>query len=77
LVLFSFCSVGFIYLAERESSSNMYVEPFSASVWCSSLIVGVILAIAQRVTARHLEEKDGAVIGVLATWLQQGKRNEN
>ncbi|KAI5631388.1 hypothetical protein NE865_15905 [Phthorimaea operculella] len=63
--------VGFTYLAERESSTNMYVEPFSAGVWWSCLGIGLILAVAQRVTAKRVEEKEGAFIGVLATWLQQ------
>ncbi|KAJ2942974.1 hypothetical protein O0L34_g15165 [Tuta absoluta] len=63
--------VGFTYLAERESSTNMYVEPFSAGVWWSCLGIGVILAVAQRITAKRDEEKEGAFIGVLATWLQQ------
>ncbi|KAI5632210.1 hypothetical protein NE865_15081 [Phthorimaea operculella] len=55
----------------RESSTNMYVEPFSAGVWWSCLGIGLILAVAQRVTAKRVEEKEGAFIGVLATWLQQ------
>ncbi|KAL0867568.1 hypothetical protein ABMA27_008337 [Loxostege sticticalis] len=66
-----FISVGFTYLAERESSSNMYVEPFTAGVWWSCLAIGITLAIAQRMASRKREDKDGAFIAVLATWLQQ------
>lgn len=65
-------SVGFTYLSERESSSNMYVEPFTAGVWWSCLAIGCSLALAQRVSSRSQEEKDGSFYAVLATWLQQG-----
>ncbi|XP_063832883.1 uncharacterized protein LOC135082060 [Ostrinia nubilalis] len=64
-------SVGFTYLAERESSSNMYVEPFTAACWWTCLGIGVTLALAQRVAARGKQEKEGAFMAVLATWLQQ------
>ncbi|XP_059054138.1 uncharacterized protein LOC131848332 [Achroia grisella] len=64
-------SVGFTYLAERDSSSNMYIQPFTTSVWWTCLVIGIILALAQRFTARKAEEKEGAYMSVLATWLQQ------
>ncbi|RVE53965.1 hypothetical protein evm_001368 [Chilo suppressalis] len=64
-------SVGFTYLAERESSSNMYVEPFTAAVWGCCLVVGVTLALALWLTSRNMEEREGAFMAVLATWLQQ------
>ncbi|KOB77242.1 putative ionotropic receptor IR4 [Operophtera brumata] len=50
----------------------MYVEPFTAGVWWSCLAIGCILAVAQRVSSRSQEEKDGSYCAVLATWLQQG-----
>lgn len=50
----------------------MYVEPFTAGVWWTCLGIGLVLAVSQRITARKPEEKEGAFIGVLATWLQQG-----
>nr|AOG12849.1 ionotropic receptor [Eogystia hippophaecolus] len=64
-------SVGFTYLAERASSSNMFVEPFSPGVWWTCLAIAVLLSFAQRLTAREPMEKEGAYIAVLATWLQQ------
>ncbi|XP_037872511.2 uncharacterized protein LOC101735556 [Bombyx mori] len=64
-------SVGFTYLAERESSSNMYVEPFATVVWWSCLAIGLVLTAAQWLTSRSQLEKDGACITVLASWLQQ------
>ncbi|KAG6461429.1 hypothetical protein O3G_MSEX012626 [Manduca sexta] len=63
--------VGFSYLAERESSSNMFVEPFAVSVWWACLGMGFILVLAQKVTSRTRMEKDGAFFTVLATCLQQ------
>nr|XP_032527242.1 ionotropic receptor 75a-like [Danaus plexippus plexippus] len=64
-------SVGFTYLAERESNNNMFLEPFTPKVWLCCLGLFVILALAQRATARTKHEKDGAYIAVLATTLQQ------
>ncbi|XP_052752084.1 uncharacterized protein LOC113521088 [Galleria mellonella] len=64
-------SVGFTYLAERDSSSNMYIQPFDSSVWWSCLVIGFTLALAQRITASNSEEKAEAFMSVLATWLQQ------
>nr|AMM70660.1 ionotropic receptor 31a [Heliconius melpomene rosina] len=63
--------VGFTYLAERESSSNMFLEPFTVNVWWCCLILFLILAAAQKVTAKSKEEKEGAYIATLATFLQQ------
>ncbi|KAF9795718.1 hypothetical protein SFRURICE_018846 [Spodoptera frugiperda] len=63
--------VGFTYLAERESSSNMYLEPFSPAVWWSCLAMMAILALVERVTSKTPREKDGAFYTVLTTWLQQ------
>ncbi|XP_041972186.1 ionotropic receptor 75a-like [Aricia agestis] len=63
--------VGFTYLAERESSSNMFAEPFTAGVWWCCLALFIILAFAQRVTSKTPFEKEGAYIAVLATSLQQ------
>lgn len=72
--MFFFTSVGFTYLAERESNNNMFLEPFTPKVWLCCLGLFVILALAQRATARTKHEKDGAYIAVLATTLQQGVR---
>ncbi|XP_045503576.1 ionotropic receptor 75a-like [Colias croceus] len=63
--------VGFTYLAERESSNNMFMAPFTVMVWYCSLALFAILLIAQRVTAKSSMEKEGAYIAVLATFLQQ------
>ncbi|KAJ8713078.1 hypothetical protein PYW08_008382 [Mythimna loreyi] len=63
--------VGFTYLSERESSSNMYLEPFSPAVWWSCLAMMAILAIVERITSKSPKEKDGALYTVLTTWLQQ------
>nr|AOE48001.1 putative ionotropic receptor IR2 [Athetis lepigone] len=63
--------VGFTYLAERESSSNMYLEPFSPGVWWSCLAMMGILALVEWITAKSPKEKDGALYTVLTTWLQQ------
>ncbi|CAG9791623.1 unnamed protein product [Diatraea saccharalis] len=49
----------------------MYVEPFTVGVWLCCLAVGMTLAVAQWLTSKNVEEKEGAFIGVLATWLQQ------
>ncbi|KAH9645587.1 hypothetical protein HF086_005236 [Spodoptera exigua] len=65
--------VGFTYLSERESSSNMYLEPFSPGVWWSCLAMMAILALVERVTSKTPMEKDGAFYTVLTTWLQQEK----
>ncbi|XP_023951192.2 uncharacterized protein LOC112055349 [Bicyclus anynana] len=64
-------NVGFTYLAERESSSNMFMKPFTISVWWCTLGLFIILALAQRATAKHPVEKEGAYIAALATYLQQ------
>ncbi|VVC90466.1 unnamed protein product, partial [Leptidea sinapis] len=46
--------VGFTYLAERESSNNMFVAPFTTSVWlCCSLIFAILLG-AQKITAKTM-----------------------
>ncbi|XP_046964305.1 ionotropic receptor 75a-like [Vanessa cardui] len=63
--------VGFTYLAERESSSNMFLEPFTPTVWWCCLCLFLILALAQRVTAKTPMEKEGAFVATLATYLQQ------
>ncbi|KAJ8711424.1 hypothetical protein PYW07_008666 [Mythimna separata] len=63
--------VGFTYLSERESSSNMYLEPFSPAVWWSCLAMMAILAVVERITSKSPKEKDGALYTVLTTWLQQ------
>ncbi|XP_072934745.1 uncharacterized protein [Epargyreus clarus] len=63
--------VGFTYVSERESSSNMFVEPFAAAVWWSCLALVAVLAAAQRLMANTPVEKEGAYISVLATYLQQ------
>uniref|UniRef100_A0A2A4K3Y1 Ionotropic glutamate receptor C-terminal domain-containing protein n=1 Tax=Heliothis virescens TaxID=7102 RepID=A0A2A4K3Y1_HELVI len=63
--------VGFTYLAERESSSNMYLEPFSPGVWWSCLGIMAILAMVEWVTAKTPREREGALYTVLTTWLQQ------
>ncbi|CAH4027908.1 unnamed protein product [Pieris brassicae] len=63
--------VGFTYLAERESSNNMFVAPFTTAVWLCCLALFAILFLAQRVTAKSVMEKEGAYIAVLATCLQQ------
>ncbi|XP_050353693.1 ionotropic receptor 75a-like [Nymphalis io] len=63
--------VGFTYLAERESSSNMFLEPFTPTVWWCCLCLLIILALAQRVTAKTAMEKEGAYVATLATYLQQ------
>ncbi|XP_045487111.1 uncharacterized protein LOC110991444 [Pieris rapae] len=63
--------VGFTYLAERESSNNMFVAPFTTAVWICCFALFVILFLAQRVTAKSEMEKEGAYIAVLATCLQQ------
>nr|XP_026488853.1 ionotropic receptor 75a-like [Vanessa tameamea] len=63
--------VGFTYLAERESSSNMFLEPFTRTVWWCCLCLLLILALAQRVTAKTPMEKEGAYLATLATYLQQ------
>lgn len=70
--LLYYCSVGFTYLAERESSSNMFVEPFTMGVWWTCLVIALVLAAALRITARSREEKDDSYYAVLATFLQQG-----
>ncbi|XP_050684874.1 ionotropic receptor 75a-like [Leptidea sinapis] len=63
--------VGFTYLAERESSNNMFVAPFTMSVWlCCSFIFAILLG-AQKITAKSEMEKEGAFMAVLATFLQQ------
>ncbi|XP_026740754.1 ionotropic receptor 75a-like [Trichoplusia ni] len=64
-------SVGFTYLAERESASNMFLEPFSPGVWWSCLAIMAVLALVERFTAKTPLEKDGAFYTVLTTWLQQ------
>ncbi|XP_075983885.1 ionotropic receptor 75a-like [Anticarsia gemmatalis] len=63
--------VGFTYLAERESSSNMYLEPFSPAVWWACLAMMVLLALVQRVTSKTPIEQEGAFYTVLTTYLQQ------
>ncbi|PZC83436.1 hypothetical protein B5X24_HaOG200810 [Helicoverpa armigera] len=63
--------VGFTYLAERESSSNMYLEPFSPGVWWSCLGIMAILAMVEWITAKTPKEREGALYTVLTTWLQQ------
>ncbi|XP_045454238.1 ionotropic receptor 75a-like [Melitaea cinxia] len=63
--------VGFTYLAERESSSNMFLEPFAPAVWWCCLCLFLVLALAQRVTAKTPMEKEGAYAATLATFLQQ------
>ncbi|XP_013167364.1 PREDICTED: uncharacterized protein LOC106117548 [Papilio xuthus] len=63
--------VGFTYLSERESSSNMFVVPFTAAVWLTCFGFVLIMTIAQRVTAVKPVEKEGAIMAVLATYLQQ------
>lgn len=69
---FCLTSVGFTYLAERESASNMFLEPFSPGVWWSCLAIMAVLALVERLTAKTPLEKDGAFYTVLTTWLQQG-----
>ncbi|CAH2230380.1 jg5058 [Pararge aegeria aegeria] len=64
-------NVGFTYLAERESSSNMFMKPFTINVWWCTLGLFIVLALAQRITAKHPVEKEGAYIAALATYLQQ------
>ncbi|XP_063628575.1 uncharacterized protein LOC134800050 [Cydia splendana] len=63
--------VGFTYIAERESSSNMFVIPFTGTTWAACAMVTLVLALAQRVTAKAESEKEGAFVAVMATWLQQ------
>ncbi|CAG4933457.1 unnamed protein product [Colias eurytheme] len=63
--------VGFTYLAERESSNNMFMAPFTVMVWYCCLALFAILLVAQRVTAKSSMEKEGAYIAVFATFLQQ------
>ncbi|CAK1541512.1 unnamed protein product [Leptosia nina] len=63
--------VGFTYLAERESSSNMFVTPFTPAIWWCCIALLPILMLAQRCTAKTDLEKEGAFIAVLATCLQQ------
>ncbi|XP_061722209.1 uncharacterized protein LOC133528767 isoform X1 [Cydia pomonella] len=63
--------VGFTYVAERESSSNMFVIPFTGTTWAACAVVTLVLAIAQRATAKQESEKEGAFVAVMATWLQQ------
>ncbi|XP_073947794.1 ionotropic receptor 75a-like isoform X2 [Choristoneura fumiferana] len=63
--------VGFTYLSERESSSNMFVMPFSGAVWGACAALVLLLALAQRATAKAPVERDGAFVAVVATWLQQ------
>ncbi|XP_045769940.1 uncharacterized protein LOC123870639 [Maniola jurtina] len=64
-------NVGFTYLAERESSSNMFLKPFTINVWWCTLSLFIVLALAQRITAKQPMEKEGAYIAALATYLQQ------
>ncbi|CAB3219831.1 unnamed protein product [Arctia plantaginis] len=63
--------VGFIYVAERESSNNMYLEPFSPGVWWACLVMMCVLALVQRITSKNRKEEDGALYTVLTTYLQQ------
>ncbi|XP_045539280.1 uncharacterized protein LOC106718577 [Papilio machaon] len=63
--------VGFTYLSERESSSNMFVVPFTAAVWWTCFGFVLLMTLAQRVTAMKPVEKEGAFMAVLATYLQQ------
>ncbi|XP_063541521.1 uncharacterized protein LOC134750289 isoform X2 [Cydia strobilella] len=63
--------VGFAYVAERESSSNMFVIPFTGTTWAACAVVTLVLAVAQRATAKDESEKEGAFVAVMATWLQQ------
>ncbi|XP_047999250.1 uncharacterized protein LOC125236476 [Leguminivora glycinivorella] len=63
--------VGFTYVGERESSSNMFVIPFTGATWAACAVVTIILALAQRATAKEHAEKEGALVAVIATLLQQ------
>ncbi|CAK1590486.1 unnamed protein product [Parnassius mnemosyne] len=63
--------VGFTYISERESSSNMFVEPFTTGVWWTCLGFVLVMALAQRITAKRPVEKEGAYMAVIATSLQQ------
>ncbi|CAG5024549.1 unnamed protein product [Parnassius apollo] len=63
--------VGFTYISERESSSNMYVEPFTTGVWWTCLGLALVMILAQRMTAKRPVEKEGAYMAVIATYLQQ------
>nr|AXY83448.1 putative ionotropic receptor 27 [Conopomorpha sinensis] len=64
-------SVGFTYLAERESSGNMFLAPFSWGVWATCGVAIIVLSVMQKITAQDHKEKEGALLGVVATWLQQ------
>ncbi|CAH2051836.1 unnamed protein product, partial [Iphiclides podalirius] len=63
--------VGFSYVSERESSSNLFVQPFAPGVWWTCIGFVIIMALAQRITAKKPVEKEGAFMAVLATYLQQ------
>ncbi|CAH2093770.1 unnamed protein product [Euphydryas editha] len=63
--------VGFTYVSERESSSNMFLKPFEPMVWWFCICLFLILALAQRITAKTPMEKEGAYVATLATYLQQ------
>nr|AXF48854.1 ionotropic receptor IR23 [Lobesia botrana] len=63
--------VGFTYVSERESNSNMFVMPFTGATWVAFAVITLILAFAQRITAKEPFEKEGAFVAVMATILQQ------